>query len=55
MLLLSKFKWKRKVTTTTTCLVMASVRLRKVIDTTRLDAQLTEVARELPKLRAQSG
>ena len=38
-----------------TSLVMASMRLRKVIDTRRLNAQLKEVAMEFPALRAHNG
>lgn len=38
-----------------TCLVMASVRDRKVIDTNRLNIQFVDVAKELPVLLAQVG
>ena len=38
-----------------TCFVMASVSERKVMEMSRLKAQLTEVATEFPKLRAHIG
>ena len=34
---------------------MESVRVRKVMDTIRLNVQLVEVEREVPKLRAHNG
>ena len=38
-----------------TCLVIVSVRVRNVIDTSKFNAQFVEVASEFPKLLAQSG
>ena len=38
-----------------TCLVMASVNDKNVIETSKLSAQLVEVASEFPKLRAHKG
>ena len=38
-----------------TCLVIVSVKVRNVIDTSKFRAQFVEVASEFPKLLAQSG
>ena len=38
-----------------TCLVIASNKDKNVIEISKLNAQLVEVAKELPKLLAQSG
>ena len=38
-----------------TCLVIVSVSVKNVMEMSKLNAQLVEVAKELPKLRAHKG
>ena len=46
---------KKKLWKKCTCFVIVSVSVKNVIEMSKLKAQLVEVAKELPKLRAHKG